>query len=93
MELGCDHRQIREDVGVIVFEVIQNRCFGVIVNKLAALVEECGVIIIGFNHEERRCCRIGLTQQPGRYAEIHRHTTDQETRIVAGVFQSPGQHR
>ena len=86
MELAHNRFQIRENIGVIVFKVVQNDRAGTIVHKLAALIEESRVIFIGFDHE---VFRFGQT---GRVSEILRNTADQKTGIQSAVFQNPGQH-
>src|SRR5690606_2812552 len=53
MELSLDGSQIREDVGVIVFQIIENCGARPIVHKLRALVEECSVVFVGLDDEER----------------------------------------
>ena len=86
MELTLNRFQIRENIGVIVFKVVQNDRAGTIVHKLAALIEEGRVIFIGFDHE---VFRFGQT---GRVSEILRNTADQKTGIQSAVFQNPDQH-
>jgi hypothetical protein len=90
VELGLDGADVREDVGVVVFQVVQHRRLGVVVDELGALVEEGGVVLVGFDHEE---VGIGLALQARGHAEVHRHAADQEAGRIAGIFQDPGQHR
>ncbi len=52
MELGFDRGEIGEDVRVVEFEVVQNRGARPVVDELRALVEERGVVLVGFDHEE-----------------------------------------
>ena len=95
VELGLDGGEVGENVGVVVFEVVQNGGARSVVHKLAALVEEGGVVFIGFDHEKRRAAgRIGFgrLRQAGGNAEVLRNTADEETGSQAGVFQHPGQH-
>src|SRR5690554_1143302 len=49
MELRLDGRQVRKDIGVIVFQVVQNGRSRAIVNKFRALIEECSVVFIGLD--------------------------------------------
>ena len=51
MELALDRRDVREDVGVIEFEVVEDRHGRAVVHELGALVEERGVVFVGFDHE------------------------------------------
>ena len=75
MELGLDGGHVREDVGVVVFEVVEDRGARPVVHELRALVEERRVVFVGLDHEER------AVGQPRRNAEIERHAADQEARI------------
>jgi hypothetical protein len=51
MELPFDSGKIREDVRVIELQIVQNGGSGPIVDELAALVEKCGVVLVGFDDE------------------------------------------
>ncbi|MNX70088.1 hypothetical protein D3C86_1013280 [compost metagenome] len=86
MELPLDGRQVREDVRVIEFEVVQDRRARTVVHELGAFVEERAVVFVGFNDEKRRIA------QARRHREVLRHAADQETRSHARVLQHPGQH-
>src|SRR5690606_17237855 len=55
MELGFDCLQIGEDIGVIVFEIVENRSLGAVMDKLAALVEERRIVLISLDYKERGC--------------------------------------
>src|SRR5471030_2827660 len=94
VELGLDRAQIGEDVGVIVFEVVEDGGLGVVVDELAALVEEGRVVLVGLDDEEGRvgALAVALARQARRDAEVHRHAADQEAGRIAGVLQYPGQH-
>ena len=74
MKLATDRRNIGKDIGVIVFEIIEYQRTWPVVHELAALVEERGVVFIGFDHE-RRHRLIPVTGACGD-AEILRDTTD-----------------
>ena len=87
MKLGFDGGEIRENVGVIELEVVQDRRARPVVHEFRALVEKSGVVLVRFDHEE---ARIG---QPRRHAEIHRHAADQKARIQTRIFEQPGEHR
>ena len=60
VELPLDRRQVVEDVGVVELQVVQDRRARPVVDELAALVEEGGVVFVGLDHERRRaaapCC-------------------------------------
>ncbi|MNS86913.1 hypothetical protein D3C72_1208310 [compost metagenome] len=72
---------------MIVFQVVQDRGARAVVDKLAALVEEGGVVLVGLDHEGR------AVAQAGRHAEVQRHAADQEAGRLAALFEHPGQHR
>ena len=90
MELGFDRAEVGKDVRMIEFEVVQDGRLGPVMNKLAALVEERGVVFVGLDDEKLR--RLGAVQT-GRDFKIARHAADQEARCIAGIFEDPGQHR
>ena len=87
VELALDRRQVVEDVGVVVLEVVQHRSARPVVDELAALVEEGGVVLVGFDHKG------GSGAGSGRDAEIQRNAADQKAGIAARMLQDPGQHR
>ena len=86
MELLLDGRQIFVDVGVIELEIVQDQRARTVVDELRALVEERGVVFIGFDDEE-------LSPAEARTdRKISGHAADEEAGIEAGVLQYPGQH-
>jgi hypothetical protein len=70
---------------VVEFQVVENQRARAVVDELGALVEEGGVVLVRFHHEERRAA------QSRRLAEIGRNPADQKARLQPGVFQNPGQ--
>src|SRR3546814_13036618 len=58
-----------------------------VVDQLAALVEEGGVVFVGFHDE------LASATDPRGDAAILRHTADQETRLAAGGLQQEGEDR
>ena len=61
VKLPLDRCKIVKDVGVIELQVVQHGRAGPVVHELAALVEEGGVVFVGFNHEQGpcgRCCSL-----------------------------------
>src|SRR5206468_7153127 len=48
---SLDGLEIREDIGVIKFQVVDDRDFRQVVDKLAALVKEGGVVLIALDDE------------------------------------------
>ncbi len=88
VELALDRRQVVEDVGVVELEVVEDRGARPVVDELAALVEEGGVVFVGLDHERR-----GGVAAARRDAEVERHAADQEARALAGRLEDPGEHR
>ena len=87
MELALDRGQVIEDVGVVELEVVQQRRAWPVVNELAALVEERGVVFVGFDDE-------GLAlAQARRHAEVQRHAADQKARLQPAALEDPREHR
>src|SRR5581483_3908111 len=68
VELPLNRLNIRINVSVIVFEVVEHHRAGVVVNELGALVEEGRVVFIGFDDEERRLAQTGAATEVGGYA-------------------------
>ena len=67
MELALDRGDVGKDVGVVVFEVVEDRDQRPVVDELAALVEERGVVFVGLDHElARRCPRAPTRRNPRR---------------------------
>ena len=87
MELGLDGPQIREDVGVVVLQVVEHGGTRPVVHELGTLVEEGRVVFVGLDDE------IGLAPQTRRDREVARHATDQEARLAPGSLKDPGQQR
>ena len=58
VKLALNGFEVIKDVGVVKLKVVQNRRSGAVVNKFAAFVKKCGVVLIGFDHKE----------WPGRFA-------------------------
>ena len=96
MELGLDGLQIREDIRVVKLEIVEDRGARVVVDKLGAFVEKCGVVFVGLDHKERALATWLLSRCTGqtcRQTKVLRDTTNQKTRRQTGIFKNPGQHR
>ncbi len=87
MELRFDRREIGKDVGVIVFEIVEDDGTRAVVDELGTLVEECGVVLVGLDDEE------GAVGQARRQAEVLRDAADEKTRRESRVLEDPRQHR
>lgn len=85
VELALDRGHVREDVGVVVFKVVEDGHQRPVVHELAALVEERGVVLVGLDHE------LAALAQPGGDAEILGDAADQETGRTTRAFQQPGE--
>ena len=88
MELRLDRGEIGEDVGVVVFEVVEDRGARPVVHELGALVEERGVVLVGLDHEERRC-RSSRADTP-KFAGT---PPIRKPGLEARVLEDPGEHR
>ena len=90
VELRLDAGQVGEYVGVVVFEVVEDHSARPVVDKLAALVEQRGVVLVGFDDEARTLA------EPRRNAEVEGHAANQKARLVlwtgAGLVEDPRQH-
>ena len=87
MELGLDGPQIREDVGVVVLQIVEHGGTRPVMHELGTLVEEGRVVFVGLDDE------IGLAPQTRRDREVARYATDQEARLAPGGLKDPGQQR
>ncbi len=87
MELTLDRGHVGENIGVVVFEIVENRDLRAVVHELAALVEECGVVFVRFDD------KIIAAAQSCRDAEILRHAADEKSRRTAAGVEYPGQQR
>ncbi len=82
-----DRGEVVEDVGVIEFEVVDDRDLGQVVDELAALVEERGVVLVALDDEPfavREACA---------GAEIVRNAADEIGRVQPVVLKDPGEER
>ncbi|CFN25634.1 Uncharacterised protein [Bordetella pertussis] len=87
MELGLDGGQIGEDVGVIVFQVVQDGGARPVVHELRALVEKGRVVLVGLDHEGAGARRVAR-----RHLQVGRDAADQEVGLALRALQDPGQH-
>ena len=95
VELGLDGGKVGENVGVVVFEIVEDGGARAVVDEFAAFVEKCGVVFVGFDHEKRRL-RCGIKtrrlRQAGGNAEVLRDAADEKAGGESGVFEHPGEH-
>ena len=83
MELPLDGSDIGIDIGVIVLEIVQHRGARPVVHELRTLVEERGVVFVGFDNEKLAAA------ESRRDIEIARHTADEEAWFEARMLQNP----
>ena len=87
VKLRLDRCNIREDVGMVEFKVVEYRGPRAVMHELAAFVEKCRIVFISFDHE-------GVAGSGTRGdTKILWNTANQEPRGQPGVFKNPGEHR
>ncbi|MNT72665.1 hypothetical protein D3C72_2112910 [compost metagenome] len=59
VKLPLDRRQVVKDVGVVKLQVVEHGGAGPVVHKLAALVEEGGVVFVCLDHKQGRSTERG----------------------------------
>src|SRR5688500_12920555 len=79
-----DRSEIVENIGVIELDIVDDDDFGQVVDELAALVEEGGVILIAFDDEE---LAVGETSA---LLETIGDAADEVAGVFAVVFEDPG---
>jgi hypothetical protein len=82
VELALDRGHVGEDVGVVVLEVVEDRDQRAVVDELAALVEEGGVVFVGLDHE------VGPAAARADTPKFLGHAADQEARRRAPCASS-----
>ena len=86
VKLALNRGDIRVDIRVIEFEIVDDQGARPVVNELGPFVEKRGVVFVGLDHEK------ATAAETRRAREIQRHTADQKTGLPPGVLQQPGQH-
>ena len=59
MKLSLNGRQIRKNVRMVVFEIVDDQRLRPIVDKLGASIEIRGVVLVRFDHKRRGFRRAG----------------------------------
>ena len=90
VELALHVGQIPEDVGVVEFEVVQHQSAGAVVQELRALVEEGGVVLVGFDDEQLPW---SAPADASDDVEVAWHPADEEARVEAGGLRNDRDHR
>jgi hypothetical protein len=83
----CTAARFGEDVGVIELEVVDDRDLGQVMDELAALVEERGVVFVALDDEPF------AVREARALAQIVRDAADEETRVQSIVLEHPRQQR
>ena len=92
VKLFLDGLEVLKNVGVIKLEVVQDGGSRSVMNKLAAFVKKCGVVLIRFDDEVvLHMARRNFAQACG-HTKVQGNTAHQETRFEASSFQDPSQH-
>src|SRR5215470_1768418 len=86
MELRLYRGEVREDVGVIVFEVVDDECPWPVVHELRAPIEIRSVVFVGFDDKKRR------TAEARRTAKIERHAADQKSGVETRAVEDMCEH-
>ena len=86
MELAFDGLDVGVDVGVVVFEVVQNGGARAVVNELGALVEERRVVFVRLHH------KMVPRAEPCTNTKVRGDTAHQKTRFEARMLQNPRHH-
>jgi hypothetical protein len=80
-----DGGEVFKNVGVVKFEVVDDRDFGLVMDELAAFIEKRGVVFVALDDEP---FAIGEARALG---EIVRDATDEVAGVEAVVFKDPGE--
>jgi len=86
VKLPLNRGQVGKNVGVVEFQIIENRRARTVMDELGAFVEKRGVVLVGFDDEE------SAVAQPRGQAEVERNASDQKTGLESRAFENPGQH-
>ena len=89
VKLFFNRREVLKNIGVVEFQIVQNRRARAVMHEFTAFIEKSRIVFIGFNDEGL----VGTHRaQSRRHTKIQRHTTDQKPRLQTRVFQNPRQH-
>ena len=77
---------------MVEFQVVQDGRAGPVMHKLAALVEEGRVVLVGFNHKQWAALTLGQTPQAGGHAKVQGYTANQKAGRQSRLFQDPTEH-
>ncbi|KIQ97464.1 hypothetical protein TI01_1009 [Lysobacter sp. A03] len=87
VELALDRGHVGENVGVVELQIVEDRDQRAVVDELAALVEEGGVVLVRFDHE------LTARADARRDTEVLGHAADQEARPTTCSLQQPHEDR
>ncbi len=86
MKLPKNRVDVRKNVGVIVFDVVDDQGARPVVHELRPLVEERRVVLVRLDDKVLR------RPEPRRDTEVARHTADEKARLESRVLEDPRQH-
>src|SRR3972149_11639100 len=52
VKLAFDRLQVPENIRVVKFYIVDDQSTRAIMNELGALIEECGIVLVGLDHEQ-----------------------------------------
>src|SRR6516164_4930285 len=87
VERSFDRVQVREDIGVVEFEVVDDRDFWEVMNELTAFIEESCVVFVTLDNKP---ITIG---EASPLAEVIWNTPNEIARVQPVMFEHPGQQR
>src|SRR5580765_5196489 len=84
LERGFDRIEIREDIRVVEFEIIDDGDLGQVMDELAALIKKSRVVLVAFNNKP---VAIGETRA---LAQVVRNSANEKAGVQSIVFKYPG---
>ncbi len=84
-ELKLDCRQILKNIGMIEFDVVDDRDFRQVMNELAALIKKRGVVFVSFDDKPF------AIRKARALFQILWNSANQKTGIQSVVFKNPGE--
>ena len=86
MKLPDNRFEIRVNISVIKFKIVQDSRARTVVNEFSAFIKKGGVVLVCLNHEIFRITKLC------RDAEVRWNATNQKTRLEPCILQNPRQH-
>src|SRR5690606_9437789 len=86
MELPQDRVEVRINIRVVVLDIRDRERSRPVVHELRALIEERGVVFVGFDDEILRAA------EPRGNSEIRRNAADEKTGLEPRIIEDPRKH-